>query len=191
MEIRKVYAPYSKTGEQVGQTPLEGYVEVNQAVYPAVNTGLINENGEWIGLKSSDKQFLIDATHEAVPNTGEVLSPQATPDFIDMTGFSDIFIAIKPTNTGNYGITAIMGPATNSFANLAPIHAGSYLKGTPADQTDLENLFSDSAQALTADVWNIFSITRHRLSNQKVLQFMITNSSGGESDITFAYLRVV
>jgi len=192
MEIRKVYAPYSKTGEQVGQTPLEGYVEVNQAVYPAVNTGLINENGEWIGLKSSDKNFLIDATHEAVANGGAVLSPQATPDYIDMTGFSDLFIAIKPTNGGNFALEAVMGPATNAFANLRDVNAAVVLKGWPFgdNAASMENLFADSSEALTADVWNIF-IIKNNLASQKLLQFKLTNNSGGASDIDFAYMRVV
>jgi len=51
-------------------------------------------------------------------------------------------------------------------------------------------LFLDSAEALTANVWNIFMIKRS-LSNQKLLQFKVTNDSGGNSDIDFAYLRVV
>jgi len=47
----------------------------------------------------------------------------------------------------------------------------------------------DNAESLTADVWNIFYICG-RLAYQKLLQFKITNNSGGESDIQFAYLRV-
>jgi len=195
MEIRKVYAPYSKTGEQVGQTPLEGYVDVNQAVYPAVNTGIINENGEWIGFKSSDKQFLIDATHESVANGATVLSPQATPDYIDMTGFNDLFIALKPSTGGNVAITAVMAPATNSYANLSPIDAAATLRGNVSSASDSYgigySLVSDTAESLTVDVWNIFSINGGRLANQKLLQFKITNNSGGASDIDFAYLRVV
>ena len=50
--------------------------------------------------------------------------------------------------------------------------------------------FSDSAEALTADVWNIFMI-QERLANQKVLQFKITNNSGGEADIECAFMRLV
>jgi len=193
MEIRKVYAPYSKTGEQVGQTPLEGYVDVNQAVYPAVNTGLINENGEWIGLKSSDKQFRIDAKHEAIPNSATVLSPQADPQYINMTGFNDVTIAFKVSNGGNYAIDAVMAPDTNAYANLTPVNAAATLQGA-VDDVDSSGgiipLFSQSAEALTADVWNIFMIGS-RLRNQKLLQFKITNNSGAESNIEFASLRVV
>ena len=190
---RTGYAPWSLTREAgVQSATVDGTIQVPQYVYPNLDTGFLDEKGNWKGRKSSDEVFTIDAPHLAVPNTGEVLVPQtADRNFIDMTGFSDIFIAIMPTRTGNYGMTAIMGPSDKPFANLTPVHAASYLKGTPGTQTDLEDLFNDTSQALTADVWNIFAITRHRLSNQKSMQFMITNNSGGNSDITFAYLRIV
>jgi len=189
-KIRKVYAPYSTTGEQVGQTPLEGYVDVAQAIYPAVNTGQIGEDGEWSGVVVSDKTFNIDTTHEGVPNTAVTLSPQkADADFIDMTGYNDLFIAIKPTNAGNYGISAVMGPDTNPFANLTPVAAAAELKGAVA-RNDLDNILVDSNDGLASDVWNIFYI-QNRLNGQKNMQFKITNNSGGSSDIQFAYMRVV
>jgi len=111
-----------------------------------------------------------------------------------MTGFNDLFVAIKPTNGGNYGLIAVMGPATNTFSNLSPVDAGTTLLGTMVEGWPstivVASLFYDSAQALTADVWNIFYITG-TLRNQKLMQFKLTNNSGGESDIDFAYLRVV
>jgi len=192
VQKREAYAPWSLTRKAgVQSATVNGDIEVPQTIQPVLDTGFVDEKGDWKGRTSSDEQFTIDITHEAVANTGEVLSPQASPSYIDMTGFNDIFIAIKPSNGGNVAITAIMGPNTNSFANLTPIQAGSYLRGTPGTQTDIEDLFNDSAQSLTADVWNIFAILRNRLANQKLMQFMITNNSGGESDIQFAYLRVV
>ena len=127
-KIRKVYAPYSTTGEQVGQTPLTGYVDVAQAIYPAVNTGQISVDGEWSGVTVSDKTFRIDATHEGIPDNGETLNPQSQPDFIDMTGYKDLFIAIRPTRTGNCAFSAVMGPDTNTFANLTPVNAATPLK---------------------------------------------------------------
>jgi len=196
MEIRKVYAPYSKTGEQVGQTPLEGYVNVNQAVYPAVNTGIVNEDGEWVGIKSTDKQFRIDAKHEAIPNSANVLSPQSDPQYIDMTGFNDLFIGLKVSNGGNFAITAVMGPDVNAFANLSPVNAAANLVGvsaadsTSSNNQNMNNLFIDTAESLTADVWNIFCI-QDRLRGQRLLQFKIGNNSGGESNIELATMRVV
>tara|TARA_R110000824_G_scaffold205121_1_gene389885 strand:- start:779 stop:1372 length:594 start_codon:yes stop_codon:yes gene_type:complete len=193
-KIRKVYAPYSTTGEQVGQTPLTGYVDVAQAIYPAVNTGQVSVDGEWSGITVSDKTFTIDATHEAIPNGAAVLSPQkANADFIDMTGFSNLFIAIKPSNGGNVAIEAVMGPDTNTFANLTPVNAAATLRGSTIANSataDMANLFGDSTEALTANVWNIFVI-QENLQGQKNMQFKLTNNSGGNSDITFAYLRVV
>ena len=56
-EIRTVYAPYSQSGENVASTPLEGYIDVAQAIYPAVNTGTIGKDGEWTGAVVSDNAF--------------------------------------------------------------------------------------------------------------------------------------
>jgi hypothetical protein len=192
MNIRKVYAPYSQMGEQVGQTPLEGYVEVNQAVYPAVNTGLINENGEWVGLKSTDKEFVIDTEHLAIPNGATVLSPQkADHSYIDMTGYTTLQIALKVSNGGSYTMTAVMGPETDSYANLTSASPANTLKGQGDwyASSDFETL-SSATETLTADYWNIYTII-NRLKDQKLLQFKITNASGAESSIQFASMRVV
>ena len=51
-------------------------------------------------------------------------------------------------------------------------------------------MFNDTAQALTADVWNIFYLGT-LLRNQKLLQFKITNNTGGSSDIEVMYMRIV
>ena len=161
-KIRKVYAPYSTTGEQVGQTPLTGYVDVAQAIYPAVNTGQVSTDGEWSGVIVSDKVFTIDTAHENTPNGATVLVPQkANADFIDMTGFKDILIAIKPTNGGNCAISAVMGPDTNTFANLTPVNAAVRLRGNgvwSSTGTALGDILIDGTESLTADVWNIFII---------------------------------
>ena len=193
MANRKVYAPYSTTGEQVGQTPVEGYVDVKQEITPIILTGELGKDGEWSGVTVSDKSFTIDAEHLAIANGATVLSPQkADHEYIDMTGYNDLFIAIKPSNGGNVIITAVMGPNTYPFANLTPINASAPLKGRSMNMGSirLDELFNDPADLLTADVWNIFWI-QEVLSNQKLLQFKITNNSGGASDIQFASLRVV
>jgi len=191
-KIRKVYAPYSTTGEQVGQTPLEGYVDVAQAIYPAVNTGQIGKDGEWSGVTVSDKTFNIDAEHEGVPNSASVLSPQtANRDFIDMTGYNDMFIAIKVSNGGNYVMTGVMGPDTNTFANLTPVNAAATLRGMAAGmgRSDFTSLLLDGAETLTADVWNIYFVANN-LADQKNLQIKITNNSGDVSNIQFAHMRI-
>jgi hypothetical protein len=189
---REGYAPFSierKAGVQ--SATVNGTIDVVQEIRPTLTTGFIDEKGDWKGLKSSDESFKIDVTHEAVPNGGTVLSPQATPDYIDMTGFTDLFIAIRPSNGGNVKIDAFNGPGTNSFANLTPIDSVRIqIAGRFDVPASLQTAFYDNAVALTADVWNIY-LLQGILAEQKVLQFKITNDSGGESNIEFGYLRVV
>jgi len=194
VQKREAYAPWSLTRKAgVQSATVNGDIEVPQFIQPVLDTGFVDEDGNWKGTKSSDEQFLVDVTHESVANGAVVLSPQATPDFINMTGFSDLFIAIKPSNGGNVALEAVFGPATNAFANLSPIRAASGVRiatdGEPSDE-GVYSGFQDATEALTANVWNIYNI-QGRLSGQKVLQFSITNNSGGASDIDFAYLRVV
>ena len=106
-----------------------------------------------------------------------------------MTGFQDLFIALKVSNGGNYAVAGVMGPDSYNFANLNPVNAAANLKGA-VRRNDMDTVLLDSSEAMTADVWNIF-IIKSQLAHQKLLQFMITNNSGGNSDIQFASLRLV
>jgi len=194
---RRSNSPWSKTyKEGLPTTAVDDHVNINQTVAGTITTGVIDSaTGLWKGITVSDDAFNVDATHEAVPNTGEVLSPQSTPQYIDMTDFNDLYIALLPTRTGNYAITAVMGPNDNYLANLFPVNPASTLRGCtdqsyPAGASSFDVLFDETSEPLTADVWNIFLING-RLSNQKLMQFKITNNSGGESNIQFAYLRMV
>ena len=194
---RKAYAPFSLTSEAgVGQTPVEGYIDVNQMIYPSVDTGVIHENCEWKGVKASDIEFKFFTKDEGVANTGVILSPSTNPDGswpLDMTGYEDLFLAIKPSRGGNVSIEAVMGPDAVRYANLSPVNAAAILKFRNANQTgtaDLDNVITDGTESLTADVWNIFAI-QTVARNQKLLQFKITNNSGGESDIECAFMRLV
>jgi hypothetical protein len=197
---RKAYAPFSLTSEAgVGQTPVEGYIDVNQMIYPSVDTGVIDENGEWKGVQANDKEFKFFTKDETVPNTGEILTPSANPDGswpLDMTGYESLFIAIKPARGGNYAIEAVMGPDAVKYANLSPVNAATTLRGSIPTQSAsgggvTNELFNDPAESLTADVWNILYI-QEVLENQKLLQFKITNNSGGETaSIECAFLRVI
>tara|TARA_R100000963_G_C4641791_1_gene105400 strand:+ start:759 stop:1361 length:603 start_codon:yes stop_codon:yes gene_type:complete len=198
-EKRKAYAPFSLITESgVANAPVEGYIDVDQMVRPIVNTGTVNEDGTWVGVKSTDDQFIEFTKHLAVANGAETLNPaNAVNNHIDMTGFNQLFIAIHTTNAGNYAISAIMGPDSNRFANLSPVNSGALLKGSNPSATGnaMSDLFNDTAESLTADVWNIFIIggnsTTGELGNQKNLQFAITNNSGGSADIETAFLRIV
>jgi hypothetical protein len=194
---REGYAPWSLTREAgVESATVDGTIEVPQYVQPTIDTGFVDEKGDWKGRKSSDRDFIAFQKDEGIPNGAEILAPSANPDGswpLDMTGYNDIFIAIKPTNAGNYKMEAVMGPDSVSFANLNPVNAAVNLKGnlsTATDQYQYVDFLVDAAESLAADVWNIFIIGT-RLRNQKLLQFKITNNSGGSSDIETAFMRMV
>jgi len=188
------FAPWSaETAQGIKTDPVDSNIKVRQEVVPAITVGTVNAlTGEWTGVIESDTSFLIDPTHEAVANGATVLSPQASDhEYIDMTGYNDLQIAIKPSVTGNYTLTAVQGPATYSYANLIPVNASATLRGNGDwyASSDFEGLMSGT-ESLAADVWNIFTIIT-RLSNQKLLQFKITNATGNPANIQFAALRVV
>ncbi len=191
---RTGYAPWSLTREAgVESATVDGTIQVPQYVYPNLDTGFIDEKGNWQGRKSSDRDFIAFQTDEGIANGGEILTPSELPNGkwpLDMTGYTDLFIAIKPTNAGNYAIEAVMGPDTVNFANLTPVNPASALRGRYHTGKQLDELFSDTAELLTANVWHIFIITEV-LQSQKLLQFKITNNSGGESTIETAFMRLV
>lgn len=193
----KTITPFStRAKEGATDSPLGDFVSVDQQITSTANAGFYDANtGKLTGIKASDRDFGIIQLDESIPNTGEFLTPSANADGtwpLDMTGYTDLFIAIKPTRAGNYAVEAVMGPASVSFANLNPIDAAAGLQGniTKDNFNQFNELFNDSAQALTADVWNIFCL-QNVLKNQKLLQFKITNNSGGSSNIETAFMRLV
>ena len=195
---RTGYAPWSLTREAgVQSATVDGTIEVPQYIQPTIDTGFVDIKGNWKGVRSSDETFLIDTTFESIANGGEILAPQkADREFIDMTGYNTILLAINPSNAGAYALSAVMGPSTYSFANLTPVNAGQLMKGlinsdtTSSANQNMNNLYVDTSESLVADVWNIFMI-EGRLANQKLLQFKIANNSGDASNIEFAYMRIV
>jgi len=193
---RKGLAPWSLAREAgIESATVDGTIEVPQYVQPVLDTGFVDEKGDWKGQKSSDKNFIAFQTDAAIANTATIITPSVNPDGtwpLDMTGYDGLFIAIKPTNGGACAIEAVMGPDALSFANLSPVNTAALLKGNVyTDNTiTLGQLFNDSAEVLTVDVWNIFMI-QGRLANQKLLQFKITNNSGGISTIDTAFMRLV
>lgn len=194
---RKAYTPFSTSSEAgVSAAPVEGFIEVDQSVRPTVSTGFVDEKGIWQGNLTSDTAFTIHKDAEELANGASFLTPSANADGswpLDMTGFNDIFIGIKPTNGGNYAIEAVMGPDSIAFANLSPINSAAILRGnisTASNHAAIENVIVDSADSLTADVWNIF-IIGSRLKQQKLLQFKITNNSGDITTVETAFMRLV
>ena len=195
---RKGLAPWSLSREAgIESATVDGNIEVPQYVQPVLDTGFVDEKGNWQGAKSSDKGFIALHLDEAIANGGTILTPDINPDGtwpLDMTGFTSVQIAIKPTNGGNYAINAVMGPDSNSYANLSPVNPAASLRGAWLGRNDQSStcydLFNDTGEALTVDVWNIFML-QGGLANQKLLQFEITNSSGGVSTIETAFMRLV
>ena len=193
---RRGLAPWSRAREAgIESATVDGTIEVPQYVQPVLDTGFVDEKGDWKGAKSSDKDFIAFQTDIGIANGAAFTTPSQNPDGtwpLDMTDYTDIQIALKPTNGGNYALKAVMAPADLSYANLNPVNAAAMLRGNTGDATpnDFENLFSDGTEAMTADVWNIFML-RNVLKNQKLLQFEITNNSGGSSDIETAFMRLV
>jgi hypothetical protein len=187
VENRRGISPWSVEREAgIESATVDSNITVPQIMQPTLNSGYIDEAGNWKGNKSSDEEFSFYHKGNAIPN-GEV----ELCSTCDMTGFNDIQIAIRPSNGGNFGITAVMGPDTNRYANLSPINAAATLRGnTDTVGAVFDNLCNDTSEALTADVWNIIMLA-NILANQKLLQFKITNSSGGSSDIEVMYLRIV
>jgi len=192
---RTGYAPWSLTREAgVQSATVDGTIEVPQYLQPTIDTGYVDEKGNWQGRKSSDEVFIGFTKALAIPNTGATLFPD-TNNFpaIDMSGFSSLFIAIKVSNGGNCKFEAVMGPDTQSFANLNPVNPASLLKGIflsdGVGSTTFGTLVQDNTESMTADVWNIFYI-QGRLADQKLLQFKVTNNSGGDSDLEFAFMRL-
>ena len=189
---RTGYAPWSLTREAgVQSATVNGTIDIPQNIQPVLDTGFVDEKGNWKGVKSSDEEFFGFTKHIAIPNGETVLAPaNANIDHLDMTGFNDLFFAINPSNGGAYAISAVMGPDTNSFANLSPINPASDLRGRFHTGKQFDNLFADTAETLAANVWNIYYFD-FVFQNQKNMQFKIVNNSGGDSDIEVAFMRLV
>ena len=196
MVNRKSNSPWgSSYKEGLPSTAVNDTVDIDQNVRATITTGVIDvATGQWQGITVTDPQMLHGTTGEAIANGAAVLFP-GTSDApnIDMAGYTDIFIALKPTSGGNCAITAVVGnDDTGGFGGLTPTRSGVNLLGNIPQSTtvDLEDLFNDSAQSLGADVWNIFYIGKN-LKGQRNLQFKVTNNTGGPNTIEFAFMRVV
>ena len=126
-------APWSLSREAgIESATVDGTIEVPQYVQPVLDTGFVDEKGNWKGIKSSDKDFFAFLTDLGIANGATILTPDVNPDGtwpLDMTGYNSIFVAINPSNGGNYAINAVMGPDAVSFANLSPVDAATLLQG--------------------------------------------------------------
>jgi len=193
---RRGLAPWSLAREAgIESATVDGTIEVPQYVQPVLDTGFVDELGNWKGVKSSDRDFTVFQTDIGVANGAEILTPSANPDGswpLSMAGYTDMFWAIRPTNAGNYAMTAVQAPGTVPFYNLQPTNSVA-LRGVKAAESGsgtVNNILYDAAENLTADVWNIF-ILQSILRQQPNLQFKLTNNSGGSSDVETAFMRLV
>ena len=186
---RKVYAPFSLTSEAgVGQTPVEGYIDVDQQIYPTVATGTVNEKGIWTGIKSSDSEFIDFQTDLAIADNGEIISNKV----IDMYGYSRLNIAIQVSRNGNYFFELLFGgDVDDRYLNLQPIVTQRAPKATIRTDSSTNafiTLLSDQEDLDVADVWKVFQV--NDLQDFK-LKLKITNQAGGNSNIQTAIQRLV
>ena len=190
----KTITPFStRAKEGATDAPLGDFVNVDQNITSVADVGHYDINtGRLTGVPTSDRVFIAYEKQDEIVNTEVIIAPSANADGswpLSMVGYNDIILAIKPSNGGNYAVSAIMGPDSNSFMGLTPVNAAATLKGA-IRRNDWDTALVDSADSMTADVWNIF-IIQDQLRNQDLLQFSITNNSGGISNIETAFVRFV
>jgi len=188
---RKVYAPFSLTSEAgVAQTPVEGYIDVNQVIYPTVTTGTVNENGKWIGVKASDDEFIGFQTDVNVVDESVVISNEN----VSMQGFKHIQVAFNASDAGGNGLRIeVVHPATN-YLNLQPSVGEntrqSIASGPAASTTTFFSALDDSANSLSANNWVVYTIY-DRLQDL-IFKFKLTNKTGGTiNTLQFAFRRLV
>jgi len=188
---RKVYAPFSLTSEAgVAQTPVEGYIDVNQVIYPTVNTGTVNENGTWVGVKASDSEFIELQTDIQIADEGNVISNKN----ISMQGFRHIQIAFKSSDSGGNGLRIEAVHPDDNYLNLTPsVGAGNRLQiasGPAATTTAFFSALDDSANSLSANNWVVYTIY-DRLQDL-IFKFKLTNKTGGIiNTLEFGFRRMV
>ena len=87
---RTGYAPWSLTREAgVQSATVNGTIDVPQTCQPTINTGVIDEKGNWQGVKASDEVFLGLNTAEAIADGTSVLFPNTNQiQSISMVGFN-------------------------------------------------------------------------------------------------------
>jgi len=195
----KTITPFStRAKEGATDSPLGDFVNVDQSIVSTADVGFYDQStGKLTGVQASDKIFGNIQTDAAIANGGTFNTPSANADGtwpLSMTGFRDLFIAIKPSNGGAYQINAVMGPdGAGGFGGLTPVNPAALLRGNYGRREGgqvMQDLFKDSGETLIVDVWNIFSINES-LANQKLLMFSLVNNSGGTSTIDTAFLRIV
>ena len=130
----KTITPFStRAKEGATDSPLGDFVNVEQSIVSTADVGFYDQStGKLTGVQASDKLFGQIQLDSAIANGGTITTPSANADGtwpLDMTGYNDLFLAIKTNDAGNYSITAVMGPDSLSFGGLSPINAAASLRG--------------------------------------------------------------
>jgi len=185
---RTGYAPWSLTREAgVQSATVDGTIEVPQYLQPTIDTGYVDEIGNWKGRKSSDDRFIDLQTDLAIADNGEILSNKV----IDTYGFSRMNIAINVSRAGNYYFELILGgDDSDGYLNLKPINTNFNARATVRTDSSTNafiTLLSDQ-ETVSANVWSIYQV--NDIMDFK-LKLKITNQSGGNSNIQTAIQRLV
>jgi len=195
---RKSNSPWGNPyKEGLPSTAVNDKIEVDQVLYPSVNTGQIDvATGQWKGITLSDQQFSMNSTDVGVVNGGEILVPPINDDGtwpLTMVGFTDLFMAFNPSSAGNYAITAVFAPDTIPAFNLEPTNAGQAIRGVKASESGsgtVNNILYDGTESFAADKWNVIIIQSH-LRQQPNVQIKLVNNTGSTSTIQSAFMRMV
>ena len=191
---RKAYAPFSLTSEAgVAQTPVEGYIDVRQEIYPIVSTGTVNENGKWTGVKSNDTEFMGFTKAVAIADgTGALFPDTNNHPSINMEGFRHLQFVAKSSNDGAFRVDVKSGPDTVKTLNVTLL-ANADMKlagiGDPANDTGFADVLYDASENLTGQ-FRLFTVY-DRTKDIPNFQIKLTNNTGGPADIEFAFRRLV
>jgi hypothetical protein len=191
---RKAIAPWSLEREQgIESATVDSNIETPQYLQPVVNTGVINKDGNWIGVETSDKVFTGFTKALAIANGAIALFP-ATNDHpnINMEGFNHLQFIAKSTNAGAFRIDAKVGPETVKSLNVV-LTAGADIRmagiGDPQSDTGFADALYDATETISTG-FRIFTVY-DRLKDMPNMQIYLTNNTGGNADIEFAFRRLV
>jgi hypothetical protein len=191
VQKREAYAPWSLTRKAgVQSATVNGDIEVPQFIQPVLDTGFVDEKGDWKGVKSSDEQFIGFSLDEAIANGGDFLFPSG--DAINMLGYKHVQIALRVatgTGSGACAIKAVVG--TDAFLNLGTLKAAIDIRMVPFNNTtaSFELAVNDAAETIYNE-WRVFTVY-DVLADVANIQFSVTNNIGGERTFHSAYRRLV
>ena len=186
---REGYAPWSLTRKAgVQSATVDGDIKVPQYIQPVLDTGFVDEDGNWKGTPSNDDLFFNFQTEESIANGGEVLSNST----INMVQHDLLMFAVRPTNGGNVKFELLISGSENedTYFNLKPVKTDLLAYTTQRQDAETHNFdfILNVTQSCSADVWNVFKINDCR--GLKLIM-KLTNNSGGASTIDQAIMRVI